>query len=99
MSSSRGSISWKKHSRSLTTNSSRPRERSVRGVRESILDEYVVYKEDKTERFMTNMMKLDYIIKNAKEISDILDFELPAESPESVLLPAQTHRIRANRLR
>lgn len=97
--SSRGSIHWKKHSRSLTTNSSRPRERSVKGVRASILDEYVGYKEVKTERFMTNMMKLDYIIKNAKEISDILDFELPPESPESVLQPVRAHRLRTNRLK
>jgi hypothetical protein len=45
------------------------------------------------------MMKLDYIIKNAKEISDILDFELPSESPESVLQPARVHRLRVNRLK
>ena len=48
---------------------------------------------------MTNMMKLDYIIKNAKEISDILDFELPPESPESVLQPGRVNRLRANRLK
>ena len=71
----------------------------MKGVRESILDEYVVYKEEKTERFMTNMMKLEYIIKNAKEISDILDYDLPSESPELMLQPTRGHRLRANRLK
>ena len=75
--SSKGSISWKKHSRSQSTNCSKPRERSIRGIRESYLEEYMLFKEDKTEKYMANMMKLDYIIKNAKEISQILNVELP----------------------
>ena len=37
----------------------------------------MTFKEDKTEKYMANMMKLDYIIKNAKEISQILNVELP----------------------
>jgi hypothetical protein len=71
--STSASMFEKKHNRSQTTSVTRPRQRSVRAVRESILDEYTVFKEDKTEKFMTNMLKLDYIIKNAKEISEILN--------------------------
>ena len=48
---------------------------------------------------MTSMMKLDYIIKNAKEIFEILDFELPPKSPESFLQPARVPRLRANRFK
>ena len=41
------------------------------------MEEYTVFKSEKTEKLLTNMMKLDYIIKNAKEIYEILDHELP----------------------
>ena len=80
LSSSKGSIGSKKHYRSQSTTVSKPREKSIKGIRESYLEEYMSFKEDKAEKTTTNIMKLNYIIKNAKEISEILDFEVP-ESP------------------
>ena len=79
MISSRGSIPDKKHSRTQSTNLSRPRERSIKGIREYYLEEYMTFKEERNEKTMTSMMKLDYIIKNTKEISEILDQEMPVE--------------------
>lgn len=54
------------------------------------------FKEEKAEKTTTNIMKLDYIIKNAKEISEILDFELP-----EMTLPqtARTPRLKKNYLK
>ena len=88
ISTSKGSIGSKRHLRSQSTTVSKPRERSIKGIRESYLEEYMSFKEDKAEKTTTNIMKLDYIIKNAKEISEILDFDCPESSmPQTTRAP------------